>query len=97
MPIYRVRKLDAPEDELPRLVKAESAAQAIRHCAKAVFAADLCSKVEDAADLFAAGVKLEDATPAAAVAQQALTGQEPPKDDAGESGGESSDGKPGKK
>ena len=74
MPIYKVTQQGADK---PRLVKADSSAQAIRHCAKEVFAAQLCSKVEDAADLLAEGVKLETAgeePTAVAPAQQ----QEPP-------------------
>lgn len=58
MPIYKVAQKGVDQ---PRLVKAESQAQAVRHCAKDVFAAETVSKVEDAADLFAAGVKLETA------------------------------------
>lgn len=66
MPIYMI---DTKGEEAKRLVKAESAAQAIRHCAKDVFTAKTVAKVEDAAELLAAGVKLEVVGPATAEAE----------------------------
>lgn len=58
MPIYEISEKG---NEVKRLVKADSAAQAIRHCAHDRFAARTVSRVEDAADLMASGVKLETA------------------------------------
>ena len=58
MPIY---KITTKGEEKPRLVKADSSAQAVRHCAEGLFTAEVVTKVEDAAPLFADGVKLETA------------------------------------
>lgn len=58
MPIYEITEKGA---EQKRLVKADSSAQAIRHCAHDRFTARTISRVEEAADLFNAGVRLETA------------------------------------
>jgi hypothetical protein len=58
MPIYVIATKG--EDE-QRLVKAESAAQAIRHCARDKFTARTVSRAEEAAEIMTAGVKLETA------------------------------------
>lgn len=63
MPIYQI---STEGEEAKRLVKATSAAAAIAHCARARFKAEIVTKVEDAAPLFAAGVVLEDAKAPAA-------------------------------
>lgn len=58
MPIYLI---ETKGEEKKRLVKADSAAGAIRHCAENLFTATTISSVEQAAEHFAAGVKLETA------------------------------------
>lgn len=63
MPIYEIT---TKGEDAKRLVKADSAAQAIRHCAHDRFSARTISRVEEAADLIIAGVKVE------------TTGTEPP-------------------
>ena len=59
MALYKVNDNDAPEGSKPRLVKALSAAAAIKHVTGARFTADTITKIEDAADLMADGIKLE--------------------------------------
>ena len=87
MPIY---KIITKGEEKPRLVKADSSAQAIRHCAEGQFSAELVSKVEDAAPLFEQGIKLETAgQPPASEPETGGEGQQ------GESG-EESENKTGK-
>lgn len=63
MPIYQISTSgeDNASPDKQRLVKAPSASAAIAHCANQQFTAKLVTKVEDAAPLFAAGVKLETA------------------------------------
>lgn len=58
MPIYEITTKD---EDGKRLVKAESAAQAIRHCSKDRFTARTVGKPEDVADLMAGGITLETA------------------------------------
>jgi hypothetical protein len=56
MPIYEI---STEGEETKRLVKATSAPAAISHCARGRYSARTISNVEDASDLFNAGVKLE--------------------------------------
>jgi hypothetical protein len=58
MPIYEIT---TDGEEAKRLVKAVSNEAAIAHCARQKFTAKLVTKIEDAAPLFDAGVKLETA------------------------------------
>lgn len=67
MPIYKVSEKEvqglgaALGNVSVRLIKADSAAQAIRHCTAGRFTAETVTKVEEAADLMASGVKVETA------------------------------------
>lgn len=63
MPIYLI---ETKGEDTKRLVKADSAAGAIRHCASSLFTATTIASVEQASEYFAEGVKLEKAgeTPA---------------------------------
>lgn len=58
MPLYEI---STEGEDQKRLVKAESSAQAIRHCARGKFTARTVQKAEDAAELMGSGVKLETA------------------------------------
>jgi hypothetical protein len=83
MPLYEIT---TKGEDAKRLVKAESAAQAVRHCAKEVFTARTISNVEEAADMFNAGVKIETAGVEAATEEKPKgkehgTDGEPPEGD----------------
>lgn len=56
MPFYVVT---TEGEEAKRLVKAPSAAAAVKHCAEAKYSTQLISTIEEAAPHFEAGVKLE--------------------------------------
>lgn len=80
MPIYEI---ETKGEDGKRLVKADSAARAIRHCAQDKFTARTISRAEDAAEIMNSGVKLETA------------GAEPETDRESQPGGDDSqDGKP---
>lgn len=82
MPFYEIT---TKGEEAKRLVKAESAAAAIRYCARDKFQARTISSVDEAAGLFTAGVKVEDAG-AEPPAQKAEPVQEPGGGEGGETG-----------
>ena len=56
MPFYEVT---TKGEEVKRLIKAPSAKAAIQHCVKDKFETRTVTSVEDAADLFMAGVTIE--------------------------------------
>lgn len=58
MPLYEI---STKGEDAKRLVQADSAAQAVRHCAQGMFAARTVSKPTDIAQLMSNGVKLETA------------------------------------
>lgn len=58
MPVYEIT---TKGEKAKRLVKADSSAAAIRHCANGLFSARTISRVAEAADLFTAGVAIETA------------------------------------
>ena len=60
MAIYKVTDTEA-KGANPRLIKAASAAIAVRHVTADRFKAETITKVEDAADLMAKGIELETA------------------------------------
>lgn len=59
MPLYEITTKD---DENKRLVEADSAAQAVRHCATGMFQTRTITKAAEIANLMGAGVKLEKAS-----------------------------------
>lgn len=58
MPLYEITTKGA---EAKRLIEADSASQAIRHCAQGMFTARTLAKPTDAARIMASGVELETA------------------------------------
>lgn len=59
MPLYEITTKD---EEAKRLVEADSAAQAVRHCANGMFSPRTVTKPTEIAQLMSAGVKLETAS-----------------------------------
>ena len=59
MSLYLVSDAEAKKDAKPRLIKAQSAAAAVRHVTGTRFKAEVVSNAEKAADLFVSGYQME--------------------------------------
>lgn len=57
MPLYEIT---TKGEDKKRLIEADSASQAIRHCAQGMFTARVLQKPTEAAQLMKAGVELEE-------------------------------------